>query len=1157
MFRKITLFIAGIMAVTGASAQCPTITCPGNITVTKIPNTCGQVVTFTAPVGIDACNTTLTDVNFAYTGAVQTWTVPAGVTEIIVEAKGAGGGQGFYYSNPYGMGGTGGKAVATVPVTPGQVINIYVGQKGGDAGNYIMGMGGWNGGGNGGNQYYAGGGGGGATDVRIGGTGLSNRKVVAGGAGGGGANCNNETGGDGGGATGNNGWICGYYDSYTCGQGGTSSNGGGVGSGNYGSTPGSAGTGGTGYLYGGGGGGGGWYGGGGGAYSGGGGGSSYSANTNTNSTLTTGGGNSGNGSLKISYLTPPVTTQTAGLPSGSTFPVGVTTNTFTTTSTGNSTTSCSFTVTVVDPQQPVFSVQPADSTRVCFGGTVTLTGTASNANSYQWLRNNVPVVNGSNITGATTNTLTITNFGGANLGNYTLRATGPCVQTTSNIAHVVLGAPAAVTTQPQVSQNICVGNAFNLSVVASEAGGYQWYRNGNPLSNGGDVGGATSSTLSIINADAGDIGAYTVAIAGNSGCTGATSAAGNVQVNPAVAITSVPLSSVVMCAGTPLLLDVVANNGTGYQWYKNGNPLANGGDVSGATSPNLSVANADNTDAGTYHVVVMGNPGCNNVPVASSSITVNNAPVITSQPQTAQNVCAGTTMIANVVAQNGMGYQWYKNGVPVNNGGNITGAQGQTLQITNTGTGDGGNYTVVITAQTACPPLTSNASAVTINPNASVITQPAPIVNICEGNSIRLNVAAGAAGSYQWYKNGNALTNGLGVTGATTNSLKISDANLLGTGTYNVMMTAYYSGCAGATSANSQVTVSPLSNLLAPTGSTQTYTHPDGDTYLYTAGNCDPIVKVEDPTGGNALGSVISKVTVDGTVQSYGTQPYVQRHTDVEPASNGLATVTLYASQQDFDAYNAYVTTYIGVNAPQMPTGGINNGNIKVWQFHGTGTMPGNYTGTTDVLTPVSVLWNGNYWEIKVMVGGFSGFYLYTDVSLPIRLTDVSAHNSGNVNVVKWNTATEEKGQIFNVERSIDGRTFTQIGSVKATGKAGSYNFNDDKAVTGINYYRVQAMELDGKSSYSKVVSATVEQGGAIDMQAFPNPTTDNVTVKLSEVAGDNATIELLDYTGKVLKTQRVNGNSTVIEMNNLPAGMYILKYVDGANRNTMKINKQ
>jgi len=118
----------------------------------------------------------LTD-TFAYTGAVQSWTVPAGITSVYVQAIGAAGGAGTK------VGGAGARVQGTLAVTPGETLNIYVG--GGGAAGAAGATGGWNGGGNG--QGTTGSGGGGATDLRQSGTAVANRVIVAGGGGGGGA----------------------------------------------------------------------------------------------------------------------------------------------------------------------------------------------------------------------------------------------------------------------------------------------------------------------------------------------------------------------------------------------------------------------------------------------------------------------------------------------------------------------------------------------------------------------------------------------------------------------------------------------------------------------------------------------------------------------------------------------------------------------------------------------------------------------------------------------------------------------------------------------------------------------------------------------------------------------------------------------------------
>jgi hypothetical protein len=112
-----------------------------------------------------------------YTGKVQAFTVPAGVTQLNVTVDGAEGGGGQDYTPP---GARGAEIRATIPVRPGQNLSIYVGGRGGLGGNNGPAGGGFNGGGAAFAQAY---GGGGSSDVRTGPS-LRDRILVAGGGGG-------------------------------------------------------------------------------------------------------------------------------------------------------------------------------------------------------------------------------------------------------------------------------------------------------------------------------------------------------------------------------------------------------------------------------------------------------------------------------------------------------------------------------------------------------------------------------------------------------------------------------------------------------------------------------------------------------------------------------------------------------------------------------------------------------------------------------------------------------------------------------------------------------------------------------------------------------------------------------------------------------------
>lgn len=231
----------------------------------------------------------------------HTFNVPTDVDEVIADLLGAEGGA---------VGGLGGRVEGVLLVTGGETLTVNVaGSNGGHGG----------GGTGGSNSFATGGDGGGASDIRQGGSTLSDRVAVGGGGGGGGDGTNaSGDGGDGGPNDAEGGADAGQA---TGGEGGDQNGGGSGGSGSSGGdgTSGSEGTGGDGgsaeagssFAGAGGGGGGGYYGGGGGGAgdldgdgAGGGGGSNYTGGLDSVDTNTRG-VNSGDGEVTILFIATP------------------------------------------------------------------------------------------------------------------------------------------------------------------------------------------------------------------------------------------------------------------------------------------------------------------------------------------------------------------------------------------------------------------------------------------------------------------------------------------------------------------------------------------------------------------------------------------------------------------------------------------------------------------------------------------------------------------------------------------------------------------------------------------------------------------------------------------------------------------------------------
>ena len=183
-----------------------------------------------------------------------------------------------------------------------------------------------------------------------------------------------------------------------------------------------------------------------------------------------------------------------------------------------------------------------------------------------------------------------------------------------------------------------------------------------------------------------------------------------------------------------------------------------------------------------------------------------------------------------------------------------------------------------------------------------------------------------------------------------------------------------------------------------------------------------------------------------------------------------------------------------------------------------------------------------------------SFFQVGDNVPLSISMGSIAAYNKGSINEIVWNTVSEDKGDMFEVQRSKDGSSFASIGSVEARGEAGSYSFEDVKPFYGINYYRLLLTNNDGKKQYSRIVQATMgEETGSNLTTVYPNPA-NQVLYIMNDV--NDATLEIYNMNGALVKRQDLSADLNVIHIQELPAGNYILKYGNAKAVKQMKFIK-
>jgi hypothetical protein len=227
------------------------------------------------------------------------------------------------------------------------------------------------------------------------------------------------------------------------------------------------------------------------------------------------------------------------------------------------------------------------------------------------------------------------------------------------------------------------------------------------------------------------------------------------------------------------------------------------GRINGSTTTNLTIASIQTNDAGTYQLVATNNYGT--AASTAATLTVLVPAYISSQP-TNLNVLPGSNASFSVTANGStpLNYLWYSNGVPLANGGRISGTTSATLTITDVQTNDCAAYQVVVT--NICGTATSSIATLTILGLPIISAQPVSRT-VPAGTNVSFSVTASGLATlyYQWRFDGAELS------GKSNASLSLTNVQSPNAGDYDVVITNVYGAI---TSAVVTLTVLPAAPLI-------------------------------------------------------------------------------------------------------------------------------------------------------------------------------------------------------------------------------------------------------------------------------------------------------------------------------------------------------
>lgn len=394
-------------------------------------------------------------------------------------------------------------------------------------------------------------------------------------------------------------------------------------------------------------------------------------------------------------------------------------------------------------QVPSINTGPfADSTCIQAGSIIRIDAVGTDL-TYQWKKNGVNLSNGANISGVDNDSLIIASASLSDAGNYSVEISGACSpKVTSNAVSLVVQniPPPTITLQP-VKDTVCEGSSKSFTINATGTKlNYRWMKGNDTLRNGPFIVGAASPTLTISPTRLIDSGSYRCIVFENCGSrTVSSSAKLNFYLSTQILEQPVNVDTVEF-VDIGFKVKTIGNNNK-FQWFKGNTLLNDGTKYDGTKTDSLTIKNLIMSDVGFYRVEVTGDCGATQKSLLGL-LEIDPMPVITQQPDSTSD-CEGSTVFFSVKVDGaGINYIWRKNGTPLNNIGNISGADTRTLVISGISAGDNGTYD--------CEVSTGPYTKVVSDPATLLVkpVPPKPVVGSFGANFIQSSISGDV---YRWY----------------------------------------------------------------------------------------------------------------------------------------------------------------------------------------------------------------------------------------------------------------------------------------------------------------------------------------------------------------------------------------------------------------------
>ena len=178
---------------------------------------------------------------------------------------------------------------------------------------------------------------------------------------------------------------------------------------------------------------------------------------------------------------------------------------------------------------------------------------------------------------------------------------------------------------------------------------------------------------------------------------------------------------------------------------------------------------------------------------------------------------------------------------------------------------------------------------------------------------------------------------------------------------------------------------------------------------------------------------------------------------------------------------------------------------------------------------------------------------------LPVTLFNFKGVIQNNAAMLSWSTGSELNNKGFEVQVSHDNKNYSEIGFVAGHGTTSvinQYRFTDnEKLLSGSNYYRLKQIDNDGRSTFSPIVKLDFKK---FDWTIFGNPS-NNTYIQLQTDAQRKIAVQVVSLSGQVMQT--ITKGSIAAGTYNIPLnlagvsrGIYIVRLLIDNNIYTKQI---